>query len=80
MHDAVMRPPEAPFREDGIRIGDEITIGEEQKFDQADDVLVTFIAVRNYVSHIDIFSKVCYKTSQSPETLLRHCGQIFGQT
>ena len=40
MHDAMMRAPEAEFGQDGVGIGDEIAIGEEQQLDQADDVLV----------------------------------------
>ena len=55
MDDAMMRPPKAEIGEDCVGVGNEIAIGEEQKLDELDDLLLLAFGSRNYVSHIDIF-------------------------
>ncbi len=55
MHHPVMGAAEAEFLQDFIRFRDEITVGKEQQFHEAEG----FILVGwDYVSHIDIFFRV----------------------
>ena len=56
----MMRSPEAQLFENGIRVGDEIAVGEEQKLDEFDDFAFRDIGFGDYVSHIDIFLKLDY--------------------
>src|SRR6185369_13201633 len=74
MQHAVVRPPEAEFLQDVIRIRDKVPVGKEQKLDQIPDRLAlgrprnirggrrARAGLRkNYVSHVDIFLSVCYQ-------------------
>ena len=70
MDNAMVRPSEAELLEDGIRVGNEIAIGEEQELDQLDDFLFLGILSGNYVSHIDIFLELGYVASISKEMSL----------
>ena len=60
MDDPVVGPSEAELLENRVGVGHEIPVGEEEKLDQRNDVVVAPNPGRNYVSHIDIFFRLCY--------------------
>src|SRR5688572_16294414 len=66
MQDSVMGAPEADGAEDDVGIGSEIAIGEEQKLDQLDKLLIGHrFAADIYVNHVDIFCIVNYRIASA---------------